>query len=100
MSLSEAVPDVVVEGASPPLVDVAAVATEAVARQDSAVGDEPGLKAWAALKANTNETCDTCEAYFGMLRMSVDGRLVNLLRGEPAVGGINLQGNLHQQAPR
>ena len=94
-----AVPDVVVEGTSPPLVDVAAVATEAVARQDSAVGDEPGLKAWAALKANTNETCDTCEAYFGKMRISVEGRLVDLLRGEPAVGGINLQGNLHQQVP-
>jgi hypothetical protein len=94
-----AVPDVVVEGTFPPLVDVAAVATEAVARQDSAVGDEPGLKDWAALKANTNESCDTCEAYFGKMRISVEGRLVDFLRGEPAVGGINLQGKLHEQVP-
>ena len=74
-------------------------ATRAVARESSAVGDEPGLLSWAALKENINETCLPCETYFGMLVMSVDERLVKLLQGAPAVGGINLTGTLQQQEP-
>ena len=69
------------------------------ASAESAVGDEPGLKSWAALKADRNEPCDTCEVYLAVLVMSVEERLVELLQGNPAVGGIGLQGKLHEQAP-
>ena len=70
-----------------------------VASEDSAVGDEQGLKSWTALKSDKNEPCDTCETYLGMLVMSVEERLVKLLQGEPAVGGVSLKGCLYQQAP-
>ena len=70
-----------------------------LASGDSAVGEELGLKAWTELKADRNEPCETCETYLGMLVMSVEERLVKLLQGKPAVGGVDLRGSLHQQAP-
>ena len=81
---------------------VAVVAAEVDAEgsePDSAVGEEPGQKAWAALKADKNDPCDPCETYVGLLAPSVEERLVKLLQGEPAVGGINLTGTLQQQKP-
>ena len=75
------------------------LAAAGTASAESAVGDEPGLKSWAALKAGRNEPCETCEAYLAVLVMSVEERLVELLQGNPAVGGIGLQGKLHEQAP-
>ena len=89
-------PDGVVgaKGTSLAEVDGAVVAIEV-----SAVGDEQGLKSWTALKSDKNGPCDTCETYFGMLVMSVEERLVKLLQGEPAVGGVSLKGCLYQQAP-
>ena len=98
MPVSEVLPGVVADGTSQ--VDAAAAATGAVARENSAVGDEPGLLSWAELKENKNETkCLPCETYFAMLVMSVDERTITLLQGAPAVGGINLEGTLHQQPP-
>ena len=79
-------------------VDVAAVGAEG-SGTDSAVGEEPKQKAWASLKADKNDPCDPCETYAGLLVPSVEERLVKLLRGEPAVGGINLTGTLQQQEP-
>ena len=79
------------------VVDVGVVADGSGA--DSAVGEESGPKAWAALKAGKNDLCESCEAYIRLLAPSVEERLVKLLRGVPAVGGINLTGTLQQQAP-
>jgi hypothetical protein len=96
--MSELPPAVVADGTSQ--VDAAAAATGAVARENSAVGDEPGLSSWADLQENKNGTqCLPCETYFPMLVMSVEDRLLSLLKGDPAVGGINLEGALHEQHP-
>ena len=67
----------------------------------SAVGDkERGLKSWAELlKGDSNETAETCEDYLSKLVVSVEERLLKLLQGSPAVGGVALVGSLHQQAP-
>jgi hypothetical protein len=67
--------------------------------EESAFGDEHGFRSWAELKADRNVPCYTCEEYLAMLVRSVDDRLVQLLRREPAVGGVSLQGALYQQAP-
>ena len=66
---------------------------------DSAIGEVLGLKAWAELKADTKSPCDPCEIYVELLVASVEERLVILLQGGPAVGGINLKGTLQQQEP-
>jgi hypothetical protein len=65
----------------------------------AAVGDEHGFRPWSSLKSDKNEPCETCETYLAMLVMSVDKRLAKLLKGLSAVGGVTLQGSLHQQSP-
>ena len=73
---------------------------DAAGSKDSAVGEEVTLpRSWVALKADRNEPCETCEQYFGKLVPSVEDRLVKLLQGKPAVGGVDLKGSLQQQAP-
>ena len=65
----------------------------------AAVGDEHGFRPWSSLKSDKNEPCETCETHLAMLVMSVEERLVKLLKGVSAVGGVTLQGSLHHQAP-
>ena len=95
MPVSEVLPGVVADGTSQ--VDAAAAATAAVARENSAVGDEPCLFSWAQLQENMQRML--CEPYFDMLVMSVEDRLLSLLKQDPAVGGITLEGALHEQHP-
>ena len=68
---------------------------------DPAVGGSVilGVKAWAALKADTKSPCDSCEVYAEQLLSFLEERLLILLQGEPAVGGMNLRGTLQQQEP-
>ena len=68
---------------------------------DSGVGEVVifGVKVWAALKADTKSPCDPCEVYAEQLVSSVEERLLILLQGEPAAGGMNLRGTLQQQEP-
>ena len=74
--------------------------SDAAGSKDSAVGEEVTLpRSWVALKADRNEPCETCEQYFGKLVPSVEDRLVKLLQGKPAAGGVDLKGSLQQQAP-
>jgi hypothetical protein len=79
--------------------DAAAAASDA--RENSAVGDEPGLSSWAQLQEEIrNGTLSmTCEAYFAVIVMSVEERLLRFLAQDPAVGGISLEGALHEQHP-
>ena len=54
--------------------DDAAAAGSSDARENSAVGDEPGLSSWAQLQEEIrNGTLSmTCEAYFAVIVMSVE----------------------------
>jgi hypothetical protein len=88
---------VVADGTSQ--VDAAAAASDA--RENSAVGDEPGLSSWAQLQEEIKNGTQSilCEPYFAMLVMSVEERLLSFLTQDPAVGGITLEGALHEQHP-
>ena len=65
----------------------------------AAVGaDAPAVKPWAEIVAPLANSV-ACETYIMELKKSVDQRLTARLQSAPAVGGINMEGELAKQEP-